>query len=163
MPRPVPFPRRLAGVVLLLLLAALMAGCASLPNRDPLRVDVAGVEPLPGEGLELRLAVKLRVQNPNDVAVEYDGASLELELNGLPLASGVTSAAGSVPRYGEAVVAIPVTVSMLDVARQAAALSTTRRPRLDYTVRGKLEGGLFGTRRFSGRGQVDVPAGLLDP
>ena len=33
-------------------------------------------------GAELRLAVKLRVQNPNEEAVEYDGAALDLEVNG---------------------------------------------------------------------------------
>ncbi|KAF1685547.1 water stress/hypersensitive response domain-containing protein [Pseudoxanthomonas broegbernensis] len=157
--RPAPVFQRLA----LLLLAAL-AGCAGLPHRDPLRVDVAGVESLPGEGMELRLAVKLRVQNPNAVAVDYDGAALELELNGRTLATGVSGAAGTVPRYGEAIVTIPVTVSMLGVARQIAAFGSGKEPRrLDYVVRGKLEGGLFGTRRFSGRGRLDIPSEQTAP
>src|SRR5690606_3878547 len=75
--------RQYAHIALLLLSAILLAGCASLSRRDPLQVDVAGIEPLPGEGLELRMAVKLRIRNPNDRPLVYDGAALALELNGL--------------------------------------------------------------------------------
>ncbi|MFO7338741.1 MAG: LEA type 2 family protein [Lysobacteraceae bacterium] len=155
--------RQYAHIALLLLSAILLAGCASLSRRDPLQVDVAGIEPLPGEGLELRMAVKLRIRNPNDRPLVYDGAALALELNGLPVASGVSDAAGQVPRYGEAVLTIPVSVSMLDVARLVARLPQSDRSRLDYTVRGKLEGGLFGTRRFTGSGQVTLPTGPARP
>jgi hypothetical protein len=145
--------------VLLVFSAWILAACAALPNRDPISIDVAGIEPLPGEGLELRLAVRVRIQNPNDTAIEYSGAALNLDLNGRKLASGVSDAIGTVPRYGEAVLVIPVTISALDMARQALSFSNTRNePRdITYTVRGKLEGGLFGTRRFTDEGTFDLP------
>ena len=54
--------RTLLGALLLLSLGA----CSSFTTRDPLRIDMAGLEPLPGQGMELRLNVVLRVQNPND-------------------------------------------------------------------------------------------------
>lgn len=113
-------PRRaaLAG-----LLALALAGCASLPGRDPLNVQVAGVEPLEGQGLEMRMAVKLRVQNPNDSAVDYDGAALELELNGKRFATGVSNERGSVPRFGETVLTVPVSVSAFSAIRQALGLA----------------------------------------
>jgi LEA14-like dessication related protein len=137
----------------------LLAGCVTLPNSDPLTVDVAGVEPLPGEGLELRLAVRIRIQNPNDAAVEYSGAALSLDLNGRNLASGVSAQAGTVPRYGEAVLTIPVTISAFDMARQVLGFaSAQRRNEVSYRVRGKLEGGLFRTRRFSAEGAFELPA-----
>jgi LEA14-like dessication related protein len=135
-----------------------VAGCASLPNTDPLNVDVAGIEPLPGEGLELRLAVSVRIQNPNDVAVEYTGTALSLELNGRDLASGVSDAAGTVPRYGEAVLTIPVTISAFDMARQVLGFANAQDQReVAYRVRGKLEGGWFGTRRFTDEGTFELP------
>ncbi len=131
------------------LLACVLAGCASLPTSDPLNVDVAGIDPLPGEGLELRLAVRIRIQNPNDAPVEYSGAALTLDLNDRRLASGVSDSVGTVPRYGETVLTIPVTISAFNMARQVlgfANASGTNAVR--YRVRGKLEGGLLGTRRF---------------
>ncbi|QDH71806.1 water stress/hypersensitive response domain-containing protein [Lysobacter alkalisoli] len=140
-----------------LLLAVLLGACASLPNRDPLNIDVAGIESLPGDGMELRLAVKLRVQNPNDSAVDYSGAALRLDLNGQRLATGVSNEAGTVPRYGETLVTIPVTVSALNVVRQITGLAdSSHEPAWNYKVNGKLEGGLFGTRRFSGEGTLDL-------
>ena len=136
-----------------------LAACTTLPNRDPLSIDVAGIEPLPGEGLELRLAVRVRIQNPNDAAIEYSGAALSLDLNGRKLASGVSDAIGTVPRYGEAVLTIPVTISALSMARQALGFANGQNQRdVSYTVRGKLEGGVLGTRRFTDEGTFELPA-----
>jgi hypothetical protein len=66
---------------------------------------------------------------------------------------------GTVPRYGEAVLEIPVTVSALNMARQALGFMNAEGQRdVKYAVRGKLEGGIFGTRRFSDEGTFDLPA-----
>jgi len=159
-----PRPRRLraaGGLTVLVVVANLMGACASLPNRDPLTIDVAGIEPLPGEGLELRLTVRVRIQNPNDLAVNYTGAALTLDLNGARLARGVSDRVGTVPRYGEAVFEIPVTISAFDVARQVLGFVNAADPNeVRYRVRGKLEGGLFGTRRFTDEGtfRLDMSA-----
>lgn len=142
----------------LLLAGLLLSACQSLGLRDPLRVSVAGVEPLPGEGLELRFNVRLRVQNPNDGAVDYDGLALDLEVNGRHLASGVSDQKGTVPRYGEAVLGVPVTVSAFAALRQALGLMQGEAvSELPYTVNGKLAGGVFGTVRFSHSGTLKLP------
>jgi len=146
---------------LLLLLILSLGACASLPNRDPLTIDVAGIEALPSEGMELRLAVTIRVQNPNDTALDYTGAALDLDLNGRKLASGVSDAVGAVPRYGETVFTVPVTISAFNVARQLIGfVSGSNTDQVSYRVRGKLEGGLFRTRRFTDEGtfQLNLPA-----
>ena len=142
--------------------AGVVAGCVSLPNSDPLSIDVAGIEGLPNDGMEIRLAVKIRIQNPNDVAVEYRGVALDLDLNGRKLASGVANTVGTVPRYGETVLTVPVTISAFNVARQVLGFANgASEGEIGYAVRGKLEGGLFGTRRFSDAGtfRLALPAG----
>jgi len=144
-------------IVSLAILCLAAAGCASLGGRDPLLVDVAGIETLPGEGMELNLAVTLRVQNPNDVPVQYDGIALMLDVNGRTLASGVSDRVGTVPRYGEIVFTVPMTLSAFDVARQVYGMMSAEDPnRVEYRLRGKLEGGLFGTRRFEDQGTFDL-------
>jgi LEA14-like dessication related protein len=40
--------------------------------------------------MEVRFAVKIRVQNPNGTNVNYNGVALDLEINGQPFASGVS-------------------------------------------------------------------------
>lgn len=144
--------------LLALLATLILAGCASLTPNDPLRIDLVGLEPLPAQGMEMRFAVVLRVQNPNDSVIDYDGLSLELDVNHQPLASGVSDASGQVPRFGEALLKVPVTISAFSVMRQAWAAAGYQQGRnLPYELRGKLGGGLFGSARFSSAGTLNWP------
>jgi len=145
-------------LVLATLAAVLMAGCASLQPRDPLQVTVAGIEPLQGQGLEMRMLVKLRVQNPNDAPVEYNGVALQMEVQGKTFASGVTDAAGAVPRFGESVIEVPMTISAFRMVRQAVGMmSGGGIHKLDYEMKGKLSRGMS-TTRFTNKGSFDFPA-----
>jgi len=136
-------------------------GCASWPGGEPLQVNLAGIEALPSEGMEVRMAVKLRVRNPNDTPIGFDGVSLNLELRGQDFASGVSDTRGSVPRFGETVLTVPVTVSAMALVRQAFSFASGDHPRLDFVARGKLAGGGFGGVRFESKGEFDLPAAAL--
>jgi len=151
---------------LFLLAAAVLAlsGCASLPHKDPLQVTVAGIEGLPGEGMELRMLVKLRVQNPNEAPIEYSGAYLEFDVLDKTFATGVSSESGTVPGFGETVIAVPVTVSMLRMVRQVVGvLDGQPVDKVNYEMSGKLNGGPFGTHRFETRGEFNLPESAPEP
>lgn len=149
--------RRLIGLTLSLVLLSLSA-CALFHDRDALHINVVGIEPLQSQDLEVRFAVKLRVQNPNETAIDYNGVALDLEVNGRPLAAGVSDQQGSIPRFSETVLTVPVSVSAFSVLRQTLGLSQTQSlNNLPYVLRGKLAGGLFGTVRFVDRGTLDLP------
>jgi LEA14-like dessication related protein len=143
-----------------------LAGCAGMPAGDPLQVTVAGVEPMQGEGMELRMLVKLRVQNPNDTQVDYDGAYVKLTVQDKTFATGVSDARGTVPRFGEAVVAVPVTVSMLNVVRQImGAMDDKAAPpeKVRYSLEGKLHGTGFSALRFKSQGEFALPGAPKAP
>ncbi|QLL10915.1 LEA type 2 family protein [Pseudomonas chlororaphis] len=149
--------RRFLGLTLSLLLLSLNA-CALFPQHDPLNINVVGIEPLPGQDLEVRFAIKLRLQNPNETAINYNGVALDLEVNGRPLASGVSDQSGSIGRFSEGVLVVPVSVSAFAVLRQTLGLSQTQSlDDLPYVLRGKLAGGPFGTMRFVEKGQLSLP------
>ena len=133
--------------------ALLLAGCAALTGREPLRVHVATLEPLAGEGLELRFLCVLRVQNPNDAPLDYRGVSLELQVRGSPFASGVADLAGTVPGFGEVLLPVPVSASALSLVRLAIGLFTGQeRPNVDYQLRGRIGGA-----RFESGGEIPLP------
>lgn len=139
--------------------ALAMAGCASMPHSDPLQVTIAGVEGLPGEGMEVRMLVKLRVQNPNQAPIEFTGVYLQLDVLDRTFASGVSDESGAVPGFGETVVAVPVTVSAVRMARHLAGmLDGEPVDRVSYEMSGKLGGGLFGTHRFESKGEFRLPS-----
>nr|WP_233829961.1 LEA type 2 family protein [Paraburkholderia sp. ZP32-5] len=148
-----------AGTICTVFAALALSGCAGLFGGDSLRVSVAGIEPLSGAGLEMRFNLKLRVQNPNDTAVSFNGISLDLELNGKPFASGVSDQSGTVPRFGETVIAVPLTVPAFAAVRQALALpGAAQSGQIPYILRGKLAGvGLSGTTRFIDQGTLSLP------
>ena len=145
----------------LALLSVLLTGCAGLGLREPIRVTVAGLDSLPGQGLEARFAVTLRVQNPNDTPLDFDGVSLDLELAGMDFGSGVSDQRGSVPRFGETLITVPVTVSAIAIVRQILALSEKRgEPRIQYKLHGRLGGIGLGGGRFSSEGELTLPKQL---
>lgn len=154
---PTRIARRLTGLLAWTLLLS-MGGCSLLIPRDPLHIDLVGLEPLAGQGLEMRFSVLLRVQNPNDDAIDYNGVALDLEVNGQPLASGVSAASGQVPRFGEALIRVALSISTFSLVRQAWAASGYRQGQnLPYRLNGKLAGGLLGTVRFNASGTLDWP------
>jgi LEA14-like dessication related protein len=156
------FLRRLLMICLSALMLTGLSACASLSGREPVKVNVVAVEPLTGQGLELRFMVKLRVQNPNDAPVEFDGIAIDLDVRGTDFASGVSDQRGTVPRFGELVLSVPVTVSASSVIKQALSFAMGNREKLSYQLRGKLagSGASFGGLRFTSSGEMDLPAGM---
>ncbi|HET7535991.1 MAG TPA: LEA type 2 family protein, partial [Candidatus Didemnitutus sp.] len=127
-------------------------------DQEPLHVTVAGIESLPGEGMEIRMLVKLRIQNANDAPIDYNGVSLKLDVQGQTYASGVSDAQGTIPRFGEGVIEVPVTISALRVALQAVGHMRDGNPpeKIKYKVKGKLAGPAFGSRSFATEGELDL-------
>lgn len=147
-----------------ILLVVILGGCATLAERDAPSVSVVGLEPLDSEGLELRFALKLRVQNPNDSAITYDGLSVSLDLDGEGLANGVSDASGEIARFSDAILTLPVSISAFSAIRQlmgrfaksegsAAGLSKP----IKYSLSGKLGGtGIPFASRFSSEGELNL-------
>jgi LEA14-like dessication related protein len=145
-------------LILLLLALSVLSSCASLPNYEPPRVSVVGIEPAKGEGMEMRFNVKLRIQNPNTIAINYQGMVVDLIVDGRRIATGLSNKAGNVPSYGETVYILPVSISGFDVARQF--INFMQKPQqntIPYVISGKLESGLFGSVQFSDKGELKLP------
>jgi len=155
-------PRLRAGLLLLLAIGMLpFGGCASYQGREPIQVIMVGVDPLQGEGLELRMLVKLRIQNPNDSPLEFNGLFVQMDVQGKSFATGVSDAAGSVARYGETIVAVPVSISAFRIARQAIGVMTNEyHGKLTYEIRGKLAGPAFNGAHFRSKGEFTLPADI---
>ena len=136
-----------------------VGGCTTLPSHDPLQVTVAGIEPLQGEAIQLRMLTKLRVQNPNDSPIDYRGVYVKIELQGKTFATGVTDVSGIVPAFGESVIEVPVTASAMRMAHQFFGLVNALEPpdKLQYSMTGKLSGGgTFGSQRFEASGEFSL-------
>jgi len=136
----------------------IVSACANMPGREPLQVTVADVDSLPSEGFEMRMLVKLRVQNPNDAPLDYDGVYVKLNVSDKTLATGVSDERGSVPRFGESIIAVPVTVSLLRMGVYALGMLGGGIPeKIHYKLEGKLSGPAFGSTSFQSQGDLMLP------
>jgi LEA14-like dessication related protein len=150
---------RRALLILLALGVLILSSCAGLQRREPIEVIAVGIEPLQGEGLELRMLVKLRIQNPNDTPLEFSGVSVEMNVQGKRFATGVSGVGGSVPRFGETIVSVPVSISAFRIARQVMGVMTDEyHGKLAYEMTGKLAGPAFSSIRFKSTGELSLPA-----
>jgi LEA14-like dessication related protein len=153
-----PMPRALVKI-LIVVVALTLGACANMPGREPLQVTVADIESIPGEDLEVRMMVKLRVQNPNDAPVEYNGVYLKLEVLDKTFATGVSNEHGTIPRFGESIVSVPVTVSMLRMGLYALSMLSSGTPvdKVKYKMTGDLSGPVFGSNKFQTQGELTLP------
>ena len=138
-----------------------LQGCAMFKGQDPLNVTVAGVEPLESQGMELRMAVKLRVQNPNDAAIDFSGVAVEMIVQGKTFATGVSDVGGSVPRFGETLITVPVTASAFHMLSEALGLmhggGGSSSGKISYEMKGKLNSSGFSSTHFQTKGELDLP------
>lgn len=148
----------------LAVLTVLLNGCATLALHDAVQVTVAGLEPLPSEGLEARFAVKLRVQNPNDVAIAYEGIAVDLALADIAFGSGVSAERGKLGRFSETLITVPVTVPFTAIVRQLLDMANDKpRDKLSYHLTGRLGGAGIGGVRFDSRGELAFPEPRRNP
>jgi LEA14-like dessication related protein len=149
-------PPMVRSLMLLAVAALAWTGCA-WQRMDPPQVTLVGVEPAAVEGLQASMQLKLRVLNPNDAPIDYNGIYVELQVLDRSFASGASNQSGTVPAFGEAVITVPVTVSVLSVARQAMSLFGGKGvDRITYGMQGKLNSTTSGALRFKSQGELNV-------
>ena len=151
--------------ILQVLFVLALSACATMPGTDPVQVNVVDIESMEGEGMEFRMLVKLRIQNPNDSPIEYDGVYLKVDVLDRTLATGVSDQRGAVPRFGETILAVPMTVSALRVALGALEVIGGGRSieKVNYRLEGKLDGVGWGSKKFQHTGQLAIPSSTTPP
>lgn len=142
-------------VAVCLLLPCFALACASFGTRlEPPDVSLVGLRPLPVEGpFEQRMAITLRIANPNDVPLELDGIDVSVELNDRRLGRALGNERVSIPRLGDGLVELTATTNLLSLLYQAIDLAGESK--LEYALRGRafLANGP-GWLRFSREGEL---------
>lgn len=145
----------------LVLLLSLLTGCAGLakPWEAP-EVALAGLRVKELRLAQQTLLLTLAVKNPNDRTLPIKGLTYRLKLEGNEIAQGTSALERQIPAFGEALVDLEVTGSLLGLAQQLPTLALKDRP-LDWTLSGTatIADGLL-TLPYRYSGQVD-PRELL--
>ena len=98
----------------LIIITSQLSGCALLyRDLQPPTVELVAVQP---EGLQndlsLRVLTRLRITNPNSVALPIEGGRLEIGLNGEPVANSKLTEDFTVPANSSSDIDIRINVNM---------------------------------------------------
>jgi LEA14-like dessication related protein len=148
--------------VVLMTLMTLVAGCASLPGDDfdDPEVELVGLEPVAGAGMEARFRVALRIVNPNDTALDIRGMAYEVYLRERRVLSGVSDQPLKVGPYSETTAEVEVAAGMLSsLALLRDLMDSPPGASIPYQLKAKLSrGGIGGTLRVTREGSIDLGA-----
>lgn len=150
---------RISGVFTLLLVVAIVSGCATLQSQfERPKVQLANVTFLEGGLLEQVYAVTLHVDNPNGYTLPIKGLSYALKLGGQDFASGVTPNAFSIPANGSEQISIQVRTNLLQTIGHLSRLLSDNAQSLDYEMSGrvKINLPLIGEIPFSQSGTIPL-------
>jgi LEA14-like dessication related protein len=141
------------------MLTVLAAGCATLSGLDAPRVNVSNITPQDMTLFEQKFLVQLRIQNPNDVALEVKGMTFNLDLNGKSFATGLSNKQVTIPRFGSDVVDVEVISGLTGILRQLQSFAAGGPPKLTYRLQGKvyLERPASITLPFDEQGEIELP------
>ncbi|MEZ5525056.1 MAG: LEA type 2 family protein [Pseudomonadales bacterium] len=122
----------------------ILSGCASLsmPFERP-DVKLVSVKLLPSEGMEQRLAIGLRVSNPNNMTLNLVGMKYSLRLQGFDLMSGVTKDIPPIASYSDTSLEVIATVDWLNGLRLLQSLMANPGSSVSYELDAKLDPGIL--------------------
>lgn len=123
----------------LLAVLVLLAGCAGLPSdlKTP-EVSLVGLRAVDASLFEQRLEVRMKVRNPNTIALPVKGLDVAVELANEPFAQGVSAREFVVPAEGEAEFDMNVTANVATALLKIAGSDRKSREEIPYRVTGKL-------------------------
>lgn len=148
-------------IVMLMLAACLLVACSGLrPNLDTPQLSLVNVSLLNANLFRQSYGLRVKVMNPNGIALPIRGISYNVSLAGSQIASGVTSDAFRVPANGENEFDIRVDTNLIESAAQLAKWLRGGPQELDYEFSGKLQIDLplVGALPFSKSGSVPFRA-----
>jgi LEA14-like dessication related protein len=131
-------------------LLLLVTGCAGMRGlKEKPRVSVADIRVQDIKAMETVLILQLRILNPNDIPIELNGVSCEMEVDGRHFASGITDTNQTVPAFGTALVPVSVYASVLDMVSSVAGLihsanATANSKPMAYVLKGNVIAGVGG-------------------
>jgi LEA14-like dessication related protein len=136
-----------------------LAGCSGLfRTLERPRINIANITAKETKLFEQVFDLELRIQNPNDLPLEINGLTFEMEVNDKRFATGVSNQIVMVDHLSSAVIHVEAITTLWGFLRQIAEYQQTRTPRVAYRIKGSIYSGSPSVRLpFDDGGEFMVP------
>lgn len=133
-------PKAIANRFFLAVLLLVLSGCATLnPDFEQPTVELVSFKALPASGFEQNFEIGLKLTNPNNFELPFNGISCELSVAGETLARGVTADIPTAVAYGESRFVVPVSTSLIGGFKVIKALMDNKGQGISYQLKAKLD------------------------
>jgi len=102
-------------------------------------VELISFKALPVNGFEQRFEIGLKLTNPNNFELPFNGISYQLSVAGETLAHGVASDIPTAGAYGESRFVVPVSTSLMGGLKVIKALMANQGQDISYQLKAKLD------------------------
>jgi len=117
-----------------------LSGCASMNvDYEKPSVELISFKALPVNGFEQRFEIGLKLTNPNNFELPFNGISYQLSVAGETLAHGVASDIPTAGAYGESRFVVPVSTSLMGGLKVIKALMANQGQDISYQLKAKLD------------------------
>lgn len=130
---------RQLNIFFLLLVTLLMSACAGVTSFERPALSIADLKPTKFARDGQVFTLKLKVDNPNMVALPIEGLDYALNLAGYEVASGVSNKASRIPARGSGFVEIDIKANVIEIFPQIAKTIMSGERNLSYGVKGSVK------------------------
>lgn len=150
----IPAARVMSAFLIVAILATSAACSMFKPKFIPPQLSIVSVQLERSDLFAQHLKVRMRVDNPNDLALPVEGLSYTLDVAGQEAAQGVSTASFTVPALGEAEFDMDVTANLAGTLLRLLSRGDSLSSAIDYHIAGKvrLSHGLLRSVPFDKRG-----------
>lgn len=117
-----------------------LSGCATmnLDYEEP-SVELVSFKALPTNGFEQNFEIGLKLTNPNNFELPFNGISYQLNVAGETLAHGVAADIPTAEAYGESRFVVPISTSLMGGIKVIRALMYSQGQDVSYQLKAKLD------------------------
>jgi LEA14-like dessication related protein len=145
--------------VLVIFALALLSACANvgLEEFDKPSIELLAIEPVAAQGMEARFRLRLRIVNPNPVALDIDGLAYDVTLRDSKVLSGASNENVRIEAYSEGEARVEVAAGMLgSLGLLRDLISNPPDAGIPYRLDAKISRrGLGGSLRVRQEGSLD--------
>jgi LEA14-like dessication related protein len=117
-----------------------VSGCAVMnPDYEEPIVELVSFKVLPATGFEQNFEIGLKLTNPNNFDLPFNGISYQLSVAGETLAQGVAANIPTARAYAESRFGVPVSTSLMGGIKVIRALMVSQGQNISYQLKAKLD------------------------
>lgn len=125
-------------VSLIVFLLSLSACGIMKPKFDEPMLTLVDIRPLAAEGLEQRARLRLKLKNPQPYDFSASGVAIVLELNDLPVLTGVSNELPVFAAYSEGVFDVDVSSNLFTSMRLLGQVLSEPEAPVEYEIRARF-------------------------